>query len=531
MFTLLGFEITLPEFLIFLQEPVLSFIVNLAAWILVALLINLVVMRFLLFVTRQLPGDLEDIILGILRRPVFLLILLYGVNKSLQLLPLVDEAYFWIERVSLTLLVIILAHVIGHLIKDVLVYYGGHWAARTESQVDDVLVPVFSLFGPVLVTLIAALIILPLWGVDVSSVLVGAGILGLVLGLALQETLGNIFSGLSLIMEAPFRRGDLILLPNGRICEVQKLGLRSTTLFSLDEQATIFMPNKTLAAESLINLTKPTSEQKYHLEFHTDIKHDLVKIEEILIAIANGHPAVLSSNMKEKLTFVVKQVEYLHTHAKSADPAFTEKQSLLKEADLNDQSLGRLALEGNLNEQVGITKESLRKLIRGIQEREVKGLSDFERQELICNFISPCEAEIDRTAQMAREWVEKKDGWLNHSDYWHQRKIWQARNEQLSLHWQILKKNIQSPNDRLATRLDDMASKMIDWIDSEYKIVPGFWKDPMVEIREVEQGSVTIFLHYYVDNIRLENDGRPRRVRTELNRIVRDRFIQEGIWP
>ena len=62
MFTLLGFEITLPEFLIFLHEPVLSFIVNLAAWILVALLINLVVMRFLLFVTRQLPGDLEDII-------------------------------------------------------------------------------------------------------------------------------------------------------------------------------------------------------------------------------------------------------------------------------------------------------------------------------------------------------------------------------------------------------------------------------------------------------------------------------------
>jgi small-conductance mechanosensitive channel len=531
MFTFLGFEITLPEFLIFLQEPLVSFAVNLAAWILVALLVNLVVMRFLLFITRQLPGDLEDIILGILRRPVFLLILLYGVNKSLQLLPLVDDATFWIRRVSLTLLVIVLAHVIGHLIKDVLVYYGGRWAARTESQVDDVLVPVFSLFGPVLVTLVAALIILPLWGVDVSSVLVGAGILGLVLGLALQETLGNIFSGLSLIMEAPFRLGDLILLPNGRICEVQKLGLRSTTLFSLDEQATIFMPNKTLVAESLINLTKPTSEQKYHLEFHTDIKHDLVKIEEILLSIANGHPAVLSSNIQQKLNFVEKQVAYLRTQAKSEGQVKIERQSLAKEADSNDRSLSRLALEGNLNEQVEKTKESIRKLIRGIQEREVRGLTEFERQELICNYISPCEAEIERTAELAREWVETKDGWLNHTDYWHLRKIWQARNEQLGFHWQVLKKNIQSPNDRLATRLDDMASAMIDWIDTEYKIVPGYWKDPMVEIREVEQGSATILLHYYVDNIRLENDGRPRRVRTELNRIVRDRFIQEGIWP
>jgi small-conductance mechanosensitive channel len=332
-------------------------------------------------------------------------------------------------------------------------------------------------------------------------------------------------------MEAPFRRGDLILLPNARICEVQKLGLRSTTLFSLDEQATIFMPNKTLAAESLINLTKPTSEQKYHLEFHTDIKHDLVKIEEILLSIANGHPAVLSSNILEKLTSVKRQVEYLRSQGKSEDQPDRENLSLVKEADSNDRSLARLALEGNLNEQVEVTKESLRKLIRGIQEREVKGLTEFERQELICNFISPCEVEIERTTVLAREWVETKDGWLNHTDYWHLRKLWQARNEQLDFHWQVLKKNIQSPNDRLATRLDDMASKMIDWIDSEYKIVPGYWKDPMVEIQEVEQGSVTILLHYYVDNIRLENDGRPRRVRTELNRIVRERFIQEGIWP
>ncbi len=530
MISLLGFEITLPAFLIFLQEPVLSFVVNLAAWILLALLVNLVIMRFLLFVTRQLPGDLEDIILGILRRPVFLLILLYGVNKSLQLLPLMDDATFWIRRISLTLLVIILAHVTGHLIKDVLVYYGGKWAARTESQADDVLVPVFSLFGPVLVTLIAALIILPLWGVDVSSVLVGAGILGLVLGLALQETLGNIFSGLSLIMEAPFRRGDLILLPDGRICEVQKLGLRSTILFSLDEQATVFMPNKTLAAISLVNLTKPTSEQKYHLEFHTDIKQDMVKIEEVLLSIANGHPAVLSSNIPEKLPYVERQVEFIRAQSMAENRTKSESDNLKKEADSNAGSLARLALEGKLNEQVAITKESLRKLIRGIQEREVKGLNEFEQQELICNFISPCEAEIDRSAVLAREWVETKDGWLNHSDYWNLRKLWQARNDQLSFHWQVLKKNIQSPSDRLATRLDDMASKMIDWIDTEYKIVPGYWKDPMVEIREMEQDSVTIFLHYYVDNIRLENDGRPRRVRTELNRIVRDRFIQEGIW-
>ena len=111
--------------------------------------------------------------------------------------------------------------------------------------------------------LIAALTILPLWGVNITSVLLGAGVLGLVLGLALQETLGNIFSGLSLLMEAPFRKGDLVLLSDGRISEILHLGMRSTMMFSLEEQATIYVPNKLLASSVLINMTKPTPEQRY----------------------------------------------------------------------------------------------------------------------------------------------------------------------------------------------------------------------------------------------------------------------------
>ena len=60
--------------------------------------------------------------------------------------------------------------------------------------------------------------------------------------------------------------------------------------------------------------------------------------------------------------------------------------------------------------------------------------------------------------------------------------------------------------------------------------VPGYWKNPAVEIKSVNAQSALVLLHYYVDNIRLEKDGRPRRVRTELNRIIRDQFLQEGIW-
>jgi MscS family membrane protein len=530
MLTLLGFQIPLPPQLLFLSSMTASFVANLVAWTIISLLVNFVLLRLVKVVTRRLPGDLEDIILVILRRPLIILILLYGINQSLKLLPLLDESVSIIHRVSLTILVLVVANILGRMIKDVLVYYGGKWAARTESQIDDVLVPVLSLFGPLLLVIVAALVILPLWGVNVSSVLLGAGVLGLVLGLALQETLGNIFSGLSLLMEAPFRKGDLILLADRRICEVEKLGLRSTVLFSLDEQATIFMPNKVLATNLLINLTKPTPEQKYVINLSVGMGSDLAHINDILYRIANGHPAVLSSNIPAKLSLVRAQIEHIRNMANSLEMDKDAAQLLLDEANRNEQCLPRLDLEGQLNHQLDLYKESLRNLIRGIKTKELKGLTNAERQELYCNYVSPSDNDVENILKLSKVWSETKDGWLNDTDFWNLRKVWQERNEQLELHWNSLKKMIQTPDDRNEMRLDNLTAGLIEWLHKEYKIVPGYWKDPVISIKELTDHGANIEIYYYVDNIRLEKDGRPRRVRSELNRIIREKFIQEGIW-
>ena len=58
MFQLLWFQIQLPEALAFLLNPISEFIINLAAWILIAILVNFILMRIIRFITRQLPGDL-----------------------------------------------------------------------------------------------------------------------------------------------------------------------------------------------------------------------------------------------------------------------------------------------------------------------------------------------------------------------------------------------------------------------------------------------------------------------------------------
>jgi MscS family membrane protein len=526
MLNILGFEVNLPPNLVFLTGSVPAFIVNMAAWIVIALITNFIVLRLLKLITRQIPGDLEDIILGILNRPILILIGLYGVNFSLRQLPLLPEALKWIDVISLTVMVLVIAHISGRFIKDVLVYYGEKWAERTESRADDVLIPVLNLFGPLLLGIITALIILPMWGIDITSVLLGAGVLGLVLGLALQETLGNIFSGISLLIEAPFRKGDLILLADGRTSEVLHLGIRSTMLFSLDEQATIFVPNKILATSILINLTKPTPEQRYIIEVNVDKSFNLAQIQNALFRITNGHPAVLSSDMELKMMHVRNQVVDIRQKAgllPECDPA---RQNLLAEAEKNELSLVKLEQDGKFNKQVLELKESLRNLIRGINSREVHGLSEGERQELYCDFISPVERNMEASIAAAKAWMEVGDPWVNDSDVWKQRMNWESRNEQLLIHWNRLKKVLYEVNDRREMRLDDSTKMMLGWLEKEYKSPPGYWKDPTVLIKALNGTSAQLQISYYVDNIRLEHDGRPHRVRNEISRMVQEKLVE-----
>ena len=191
----------------------------------------------------------------------------------------------------------------------------------------------------------------------------------------------------------------------------------------------------------LVNMTLPTPEQRYSIEINIDQPEDLAQVQNTLFRIADGHPAVLSSNMAAKLCHVREQVEHIRRQAQAMPAGTAAAQDLLAEADKNEKSLVKLELEGQFNTQVLALKESLRNLIRGIKIHEVEGVSEIERQELFCNFISPAEQDVEATLTHARAWIESHDPWVNDTDYWSQRKVWEKRNEQFLLQWERLKRS------------------------------------------------------------------------------------------
>ncbi|NPV75526.1 MAG: mechanosensitive ion channel [Anaerolineae bacterium] len=530
MVTILGFPVPLPPELAFLASPWTSFVLTSLAWLLIAMVVNLIFSTVLRWIFRRLPGEVEDILLGILRKPVVLLISVFGAANSLKILELGESARWLIERIVYTVLVLVVVHLFSRLVEDLLKFFGARWARKTESRVDDVVIPLLNIFGPPIFLVAAALIILPLWGIDVTSVLLGAGVVGLVLGLALQETLSNIFSGMSLLIEAPFKTGDLVVLPDGKTVEVQRMGLRSTQFYWLEEHSTVFVPNKILSDSMLVNITRPSVEQRTWVDVSVSMGSNLTQVEETLRKIALAHPAVLTADMEQKIPQLRERIKTTRERARAMKANAQASRALQEEADRYERAIPRLELEDKLNRQLLTMEESFRNLIRGIRAREEKGFSAEEMSEIFCRYVSPADEEVEKTIAASNAWCEARDPWLSDKDYWDIRKLWVERNAQLEARWEKLKREIRRPHENMEFLLDEMTKALLDWLESDYKILPVAWKDPQVSFLNFEGGNANLRLNFYVDNTRLEHDGRIRRVKKEIARQVLEQLSEEGIW-
>lgn len=132
-------------------------------------------------------------------------------------------------------------------------------------------------------------------GYDVKALLAGLGIGGLAFALAAQDTLANVFGSIVVAIDQPFRIGDFVQI-GANAGAVEDIGLRSTKLRRADK-ALIVVPNKTVAAEAVLNLSRFTgrrSEQILSLTYDSkpeQIEGLVAELRRLLLAEAEIDPA------------------------------------------------------------------------------------------------------------------------------------------------------------------------------------------------------------------------------------------------
>jgi small conductance mechanosensitive channel len=125
---------------------------------------------------------------------------------------------------------------------------------------------------------------------DLGPLLAGLGIAGLVVGLALQDTLANFASGMMILFYHPYDVGDMLEV-NGTLGKVNRMNLVSTTVLTLDNQ-TLVIPNKKMWGDVIKNVTAQDM-RRIDMVFGISYSADIPKAERVLSDILVQHKKIL----------------------------------------------------------------------------------------------------------------------------------------------------------------------------------------------------------------------------------------------
>jgi MscS family membrane protein len=245
-----------------------------------------VIIRWLKKRAEATESPLDDIILMAIGTPLVVAIIAMSVYIALTRFDIFPESMGWLITGQMinALFILFGAWIISVFSYNLLRTYGTRVAEKTETDLDDRLIPVLEIAARYLIWFVAFLLILSSFQIDITPLLAGAGIGALALALAAQEILSNVLGGAIIAVDKPFRIGDRIRIDTF-FGDVMSIGLRSTRIKTLDSQI-VTVPNAKVTSSVVINYAMPDLKMKVRIPFSVAYGSDMDRVKEILLAIA-----------------------------------------------------------------------------------------------------------------------------------------------------------------------------------------------------------------------------------------------------
>ncbi len=228
---------------------------------------------------RHTETTLDDELFGALEQPAATVVMVGGIVASLKVLKLSrpsDDALHYGSTIAFSLVVF------WGLLRafDTLLDHAQAVAQKRQMGVaafmpwiKKTLIAIFVVFG--------VLMVVQSLGYDVKALLAGLGIGGLAFALAAQDTIANLFGSLVVAIDQPFKLGETVTI-GVHTGTVEDIGLRSTKLRKVDKSLAI-LPNKAVASESIVNLSRFTQRRA---EFVISLTYD-TKAEQMDAIVAD----------------------------------------------------------------------------------------------------------------------------------------------------------------------------------------------------------------------------------------------------
>jgi small-conductance mechanosensitive channel len=265
-------------------------------------LVRFLLQRIFRVLVKRPDTSLDDAIIQALFPPVYVLAIVIALNVGVDRLDFIPGA--WQARlgdiyyVSYFLLVFI---ALWRIIVFITKWYGREIAPNTETKLDEQMIPLFIRVAQIVLALIALVMLLGRFDVDVSALVATLGVGSLAVALAAKETLEDTLAGFVIMIDRPFRIGDRIEIQDlDTWGDVVDIGLRSSRIRTRDNRMVI-VPNSIIGKSLIVNYSYPDTQ--YRIQIHIGVEYgtEIESARETIISAVQGVEGVLPDKSVEAL--------------------------------------------------------------------------------------------------------------------------------------------------------------------------------------------------------------------------------------
>ncbi len=276
----------------FERYPYFEALAIVVVFVLLARLVDRLLTGSIRRLTARSKTEFDDKLLGLMHRPIFATVGLLGLTLATYRLDLSRTLEKNTVLLVQTILVIVWLFFGLRFLRLLL----GTMKRSPDrfSIVQQSTEPLLSNAASVVFFVAGFYSILVIWDINVTGLVASAGIVGLALSFAAQDTLANLFAGVAILSDRPYEIGDFIILDSGERGEVTKIGLRSTRLLTRDD-VEVSIPNGVMGATKIVNEAGGPP-RRYRIGTAVGVAYgsDIDEVVAVLTSVAESHPKTLS---------------------------------------------------------------------------------------------------------------------------------------------------------------------------------------------------------------------------------------------
>ncbi|MBI4844819.1 MAG: mechanosensitive ion channel [Nitrospirae bacterium] len=273
-----------------ITSPYLKALVTIAAFAAIAKIVDIFVSQFLKRLTRHTETDIDDKIVELIHKPLFITSVFAGVILSISYIELSEKPVFYLNGICYTVIVLTwlfaFIKISNIVIEDFIQKRGEVSGLRND------IIPFVENISKIILFIAGLMVLLSLWKVNITPLVASAGVAGAAVAFAAKDMLGNFFGGLSIFMDKPFKIGDHVVLDKGERGEVVNIGIRSTRIKTIDD-ILIIVPNSIIANSKVVNESAPSPVFRIRIPVSAAYGSDVNFVENILLDIAANSENIL----------------------------------------------------------------------------------------------------------------------------------------------------------------------------------------------------------------------------------------------